>query len=48
MKKATIRTFVTTTLEERWKQYLAATGKTENEFTLKQYAELEHKVYGKC
>ena len=45
MRKSYIHRFESTTLEERWADYLNATGKTKEEMPLKAYAELEYKVF---
>ena len=45
MRKATIHWFEHTTTEERWKEFLEASGKTEEEMPLKKYIEIEYRVY---
>ena len=45
MRKSVIRRFERTTLEQRWRQYLEDTGRSEEEMSLRDFAELEHRVF---
>jgi hypothetical protein len=45
VRKWVIRYHERTTLEERWKQFLEATGRTEEEYPLKEFARVEYEAY---